>query len=377
LNAEEIFVTCAKILIKSEMNKSIVIVFLTALTFAACTLVSKQYVIEGVVPDDSYNNFMVYMYDTGAQKAIDSALVVNGKFKFKGSVDNAVICQLVLNRRLYADFILEKGKISVDMADPESAKGTSMNNKLSKYYSEMAVIEKEAMDKFEEIQQNQDIDEEIINEIIEQYMPKIEQLGAKYLDANKNNVLGAFILWRLSDYLSQNPDKFDLLYAQAGDVVRNFKPLQDISETNAIKRQTADGMPFIDFTIENGNRDGSKASFSDYVGKGKYVLVDFWASWCGPCIAEIPVLVEVYNKYKGDKFEILGVAVWDRLAETLRAIETHKTPWPQILDAGDIPTNLYGIRGIPHIILFDPDGKIIARDLRGANLKAKVAEVMQ
>jgi len=96
-----------------------------------------------------------------------------------------------------------------------------------------------------------------------------------------------------------------------------------------------------------------------------------------PCIAEIPVLLDVYNKYKGNKFELLGVAVWDKLDETLKSIETHNTPWPQILDAGDIPTTLYGISGIPHIILFGPDGTIVARDLRGDHLKAKVAEVMQ
>jgi thiol-disulfide isomerase/thioredoxin len=123
--------------------------------------------------------------------------------------------------------------------------------------------------------------------------------------------------------------------------------------------------------------NGTAASLSDDVGKGKYVLVDFWASWCGPCTAELPVLTEVYNQYKGKKFELLGVAVWDERDASLRAIEQHKTHWPQILDANDIPTTLYGIRGIPHIILFGPDGKIIARNLRGAALKAKVAEVMK
>ena len=149
---------------------------------------------------------------------------------------------------------------------------------------------------------------------------------------------------------------------------------EDVVADNSNAKE--ESMLFIDFTIENGNLDGSKASLSDYVGKGKYVLVDFWASWCGPCIAEIPVLMEVYNKYKGDKFEILSVAVWDKREETLKSLEKHKIPWPQIIDADKIPTDLYGIKGIPHIILFGPDGKIIQRGLRGNALKAKVAEVI-
>ncbi|MDR0427937.1 MAG: TlpA family protein disulfide reductase [Dysgonamonadaceae bacterium] len=142
------------------------------------------------------------------------------------------------------------------------------------------------------------------------------------------------------------------------------------------EENTAEGKMFTDFTIENGNPDGSSASLSDYVGKGKYVLVDFWASWCGPCIRETPVIAEVYEKYKGDKFEVLGVAVWDEKPKTLEAIETHGIVWPQILDASDIPTKRYAIKGIPHIILFAPDGTILYRGLRGDFLKEKVAEVM-
>jgi thiol-disulfide isomerase/thioredoxin len=148
-------------------------------------------------------------------------------------------------------------------------------------------------------------------------------------------------------------------------------------EANETKKTTAVGKMFTDFTIENGNLDESSASFSDYIGKGKYVLVDFWASWCGPCIAENPVIAEVYKKYKGAKFEVLGVAVWDKREDTLEGIKKHNIVWPQIIDAQTIPTNIYGIDGIPHIILFGPDGTIVARELRGEALKKKVAEVME
>jgi len=357
-------------------NRSIVISFLAALIFAACTSTPKSYIVEGVV-SNSYNNQMVYMSDYETNENTDSALVVNGKFIFTGSVDTAVIQRLDL-ADLYANLILENGKIYVDMVESTNAKGTPLNDKLSEYLSILTNCWNEYYKRDNEISQIQDIDEEtrtIHLEYFNQCKQKTDSLSSKVFNENKNNALGSFVLWTWASLLK--PDQFESVYTQAGDIVRQFKVLKNIFDANAKKKQTAAGMPFVDFTIENGNRDGSKVSLSDYVGKGKYVLVDFWASWCGPCIAEIPVLVEVYHKYKGDKFELLGVAVWDQREETLKSIERHNTPWPQIIDASDIPTNLYGIQGIPHIILFGPDGKIIARDLRGDQLKAKVAEVMK
>jgi thiol-disulfide isomerase/thioredoxin len=311
---------------------------------------------------------------------MDSTLVADGRFTFTGSVDTAVLSRLMLNRR-FVDLILENGKISVDIMAPNSVIGTPLNEELSKYLTELTVINETDMKAHNANRQNQDIDEEARQKKYEEYVlqwkANIEALHLRFFNANKNNTLGSFVLWQWSNSLDMEPDRFDALYSQAGDVVRKFKLFQSMIERIAKLKQTAEGMHFTDFTIENGNKDGSKASFSDYVGKGKYVLVDFWGSWCGPCIDEIPVLVEVYNKYKGDKFEILGIAVRDKREATLKAIETYKIPWPQILDAGDIPTNLYGIHGFPHIILFGPDGKIIARQLRGDQLKAKMVEVMQ
>jgi len=364
------------------MKKFNVVILLVAMVFAACTSTPKSYVIEGVVPGASYNNQMVYLCDINHVNRIDSALVVDGKFTFTGLVDTAVIRSLLLLNQLYVDFIFENGKIYVDMADPNSAKGTPMNDELSKFYSEWDVFEETVRTKLTEIQQNGDIGDEVrqkqIDEFTEQYvLPKGEQLGAKYFNANNNNAVGALVLRHLSVQLQLAPDQFDAFYMQAGDVVRNFSDLKKISERNAKIMQTAEGMSFTDFTIENGNMDGSSVSLSDYVGKGKYVLADFWASWCGPCIVEIPVLVEVYNKYRGEKFEILGIAVWDKREDTQKSIESHNTTWPQILDTGEIATNLYGINMIPHIILFGPDGTIVARGLRGNRLKAKVAEIMQ
>jgi len=357
------------------MNKTVLFLFWAALMFAACNSTPTSYVIEGLVPDDSYNGRMVYLYDYETQKQVDSIMIVNGKFSFTGKVNTAVIRRVVLDRS-YVNLILENGKISIDMAAPENVKGTVLNDELSKFVTERGVYSKAFSEKQVELRRNQDVDFEIARQkIMDEYISKTDSLCAFFFHANKDNALGAFVMLNWVNFLE--PDQFDALIQQAGDLVQNYKPLQKIIETHAKLKQTAEGMQFADFTIENGNLDGSKASLSDYVGKGKYVLVDFWASWCGPCMAELPVLVEVYNKYKGDKFDLLGVAVWDKREETLKSIETKNIAWHQIIDAGSIPTDLYGISGIPHIILFASDGTIVARELRGDGLKAKVAEVIQ
>ena len=131
--------------------------------------------------------------------------------------------------------------------------------------------------------------------------------------------------------------------------------------------------------IEKGKEVTKQVSLSDYVGQGKYILVDFWASWCGPCRGEVPNLKAVYDEFGGDDFEMLSVAVWDKAEDAFDAIEEEGMNWTQIVcsaKTNQIPTQVYGIEGIPYIILIDPDGKVIGEDLRGKQIRKAVKKAL-
>ena len=143
------------------------------------------------------------------------------------------------------------------------------------------------------------------------------------------------------------------------------KNLQTLLETDK-------GSMFCDFAVEY---DGTQQRLSDYVGKGKYVLVDFWASWCGPCREEIPNIVAAYNKYKSKGLQVVGVACLEEAKNSIKYVREHNIPYPQIFNAEMSVLQLYGMDGIPYTILFAPDGTILARGLRGEELEAKLAEI--
>ena len=216
------------------------------------------------------------------------------------------------------------------------------------------------------------LDEATRQKNVEEYADKAYEeyidYNKKVLSENKENALGVEALKNVYTEL-ENEEVAEILNKLDTSLTKD-PFIQKLSATITALGTTKEGMPFTDFEV-----DGVR--LSDYVGKGKYILVDFWASWCGPCRREIPNIRKVYDEFKGDQFDVLSVAVWDKVEDTKQAIEEEGLPWPQIINAQHIPTDLYGIQGIPHIILFGPDGTIIKRDLRGDKIRETVAEYVK
>ena len=154
------------------------------------------------------------------------------------------------------------------------------------------------------------------------------------------------------------------------------------------RKATAEGQKFVDFTVNSvvGQTRSippqpvyGEVKLSDYVGKGKYILLDFWSPWCGPCRREMPNIKAVYDKYKGDKFDVVSLAVWERepVDVTIETAAKLGMDWNQINNGGTEPAELYGVEGIPHLVLFGPDGTILKRGFHGAEIEEIVSSYLK
>lgn len=198
----------------------------------------------------------------------------------------------------------------------------------------------------------------------------------------------------VTGFIQQYPDAYmslDIMEMFAGVIQpATFEPmytalsprLQNTAKAKAWKQRLDEakkldvGQKSIDFTLNDVK--GTPVSLSAF--RGKYVLLDFWASWCGPCRAGHPELISIYNKFRGDKFEIFAVSLDTKKDAWLKAIEEDKLPWRLVIDAKDASADVakkYNVTQIPQNLLIGPDGVIVARNLTGKNLENKLAELMK
>ncbi len=346
-----------------------------SLLLVACGESRPTYLLSGTV-DTLYNGATVSLLY--GEKS-DSTVVSQGAFSFEGEIDSPVLARVLISQgdnRTGGMVVLEAGSPVLTLTEEGyRCSGTPLNETFNGYNASSEELYKTYREAYTSLREQGLKDEEFraaLEQAGETFTAGSRKLNEEFFAANKDNVLGSVVITRLADDKSQ----FDSLYNVAGEAVRNAASVQQEKARYENLEKTSEGKMFTDFTIEKGSAEGTPVSLSDYVGKGKYVLVDFWASWCGPCRGEMPNLAEVYKKYKGDRFEIVGVAVWDERADTEKALESLPITWPVIFDAGQLPTDLYGINGIPQIILFGPDGTIVARDLRGEAIGEKVGECL-
>ena len=336
-----------------------IILLAAAILTSACTT-STVTKVSGTIPAESAAP-QVQIVAGDLDQTVDAE---DGKFSIEIPADVTSVAYAVADGR-QVQFISDGTKININFEDgtatSSSKKGVhsrfvALNEWYDKFMTDFyAKVNVEGLSDEEK--------EELYDDAEEEYNAYFE----KTLKANPDNILGFMSIVNIE--LEDDEEMLELIDGLA-DIIREKPRVQAMRKAIDASSKTAEGMMFTDFEV-----DGVK--FSDFVGKGKYVLVDFWASWCGPCRREIPNLRAVYDKFHGDnKFDMLSVAVWDKPEDTIQAAKEENIVWDQILNAQRIPTDLYGIRGIPHIILFGPDGTILKRNLRGEAIGEAVAEAL-
>ena len=357
---------------------------LAATLLAACNSGNNGYTITGTV-EGANDGDMVYLQGVEGRQLVklDSAVIKNGTFTFTGKQDTAVNRYLTYKNNedngMAMDFFLENGKIAIQLTkDNDAATGTPNNDAYQEIRTQLNSLMKQMETLYSALSDTTLTDEqrEAKGKEIEGLQEKMIGVAKDGIAKNITNPVGIHLLKQNYYYMDVN--ELDPLMPQIPAMYDQDERIVQIKANVKQMKATAVGQKFTDFEMQTP--EGEKVKLSDYVGKGKVVLVDFWASWCGPCRREMPNLVDLYAKYKNKNFEIVGVSL-DQSGEAWKnAIKQLNISWPQLSDLKywDCEgAKLYAVSSIPHTVLIDKDGTILARGLAGEALQEKLAEVIK
>lgn len=368
--------------------------------FSSCAPKDVKYVINGTnAPKEGAR---VYLIDQARRAPIDSAVVSGGTFTMKGKAEKDAFMSIRIDGITEQfPFFIDGHPVHLDVSVRELT-GSSLNNKLS----DCEKLNKAAYAEYERvIRVLEELDTLPLEEgeaKVAEYMPTYFAALRKYADfyvgmieENKNSLIPiAFIEhlpsvvsaadnWnkaageqKLDEILAANPRVGGHPYAL--DLKQRMASSDAQRKQNAERQRSIVGEKFRD--LVEPDPDGKSHKLSEYVGQGEWVLVDFWASWCGPCRAEMPNVVAAYEKYHGKGFEIVGLSFDKDKDEWVNAIKEWGMPWIQLSDLKyweTVAAGVYSVTGIPDSLLIDPEGTIIARGLRGEELEAKLSEIFQ
>ncbi len=340
--------------------KKLIVMAAAAMMAVGCS--NNGYVIEGQVA--GIEDQTIYLMNNQREN-VDSTQIVAGAFKFEGVAEKPAQLYLATDHP-FAIVYVEKGAIAVagSIEEPQTiaVTGTPANDARAEYTKWQTT--------FMESYRAATPEEQTAME--EEYYATIRE----YVAQNAGNLFGVKL------YLSEM--SYGATAAEMLEQVEKFSPEMQLTEDVVTLKELATakanvevGKPFVE--VVQPNMEGEAVALSSVVGEGKYVLLDFWASWCGPCMREVPYLLETYKEYKDKGFEIFGVS-FDRDAEAWKkAVESKEMNWIHVSEVNYFDNQAatdYAVRSIPSNFLIGPDGTIVAVNLRGEEVKAKIAELL-
>ena len=343
----------------------------------------NHYTIRGRIDLPEFEGAKVYKYerwnmaDATTQPVKDSTIITNGTYSFQGSVTEPDYCSIYIlkdNDRdnvIMITVVLENKDLSVvtDVDRHTVVSGSELNdvyqvynskhdflgdklhliiNKQQSYMQDTTIMTKEEY----AVLQNE------LEEVRESYF----NLENTFVKDNINNPAAWSMLYN-AGVMAHSLEAQKELIANANERTKQLPEYKSIVDRIVTLERTAVGQKYLDFSMKDQN--GNEVKLSDYVGKDKYVLIDFWASWCGPCRAEMPNVKAAYEAYKDKGFEIVGVSFDSNKAAWVKAIETLQLPWKHMSDLkgwGCLCADLYAITGVPSTVLIDKIGRASCRE---------------
>ena len=362
--------------------KTIKILCLALLTVALAACQQNGYQIKGTAEGAADGDTLLLSTDFMEGNSADTIIIKNKKFELKGQADSVQLAVIFFKNRpeLAATFLLESGTITIDMKqEPGQSKvGGTKANEAWQQLTEISADYGEQIQSTAEKLYEEGITEERQKAVMDQINQLQDELGKKVVELteqNLDNELGYFLVTNFSDDTHFTPElrkqfieKMPKEYQQRNAVKEILKELENIGKTEK-------GQHIDDVSLKTP--EGEELSVMSEVSKNRITILDFWASWCGPCRAEMPAMIELYKKYHEQGLGIIGISLDEKHDDWVKAIGEFGLTWPQISDLkgwNSQAAEQFNVKSIPFMIVLDQQGVILEKGLRGEQLSAFVGE---
>ena len=364
------------------MKASLTNILYSALLAGALTACqSNTYQVKGTIEGAADGDTLFLTSDLEMGTPSDTIIVKDGKFAISGEADSTYLCMVYSANRneLNAPFFIEPGTIAIAIKEAPGATrvgGTKCNDEWQELNDSVMSIGKEINRIAEHVYGNNLSQEEQKKamEQIDRLNQHFSGIVAKKAEKNIKNEFGYFLLTYYPEELIDNETRMRLI-KELPNEMRSREAIRQLEQSIAAAAKTAEGNAISDFTLPAP--DGSPLSIMSEVSKHRITIIDFWASWCGPCRQEMPYITQLYNDYKDKGLGIVGISLDSDKDAWLTATKQLGVIWPQMSDLkgwDNAAAKQFNITSIPHTIVVDQQGRILQRGLRSEALEAFVAE---
>lgn len=362
------------------MKKNVLFLFALALGLTACHENAKSFKVN--VSLTNGNNKTVYLqkYVDNIPVPIDSAVITNETAVLTAPKDNPQILYAlkIKDKRGSMPFFADNKNVTFvgDMNNPQAVTimASETQAELDAYNEQLNTFDIQIRDLYAVMQQafadNDSILMDSLNKVGTALMEQQDSFRDDYIKAHPESFVTHYIL----DGVKQDYPLDQLKDLMAGFTTESIYH-DHLNDYVAKQERLEVGQPFIDFTLQTN--DGERVTLSEMIPQNRLTLVDFWASWCGPCRHENPVVKAAYEQFHGAGFNVIGVSVDQDESAWLKAVEEDQLPWTQVRDAENKASESYMIYYIPSNFLFDQNGMMVAKGLRGEDLTNKLAEILK